>query len=280
VSLLEQLALAGLSFGRAWSASRRPATWLPWLPYLGVSLLVLAALSWCAHPMLSWFMAPLLRTIAGEEALRYPGLYQWLPRLVAEVRFVLDAVLLPAAFGGSVLAFAAHFRGEEPDAGAHLRETCRLAAVFVLVALPAWFAEAGVHAGLAALPGIRLASVTRALAPHAGNVVILLARAAFLYVIVHAALVQRGPVAALAAWPGSLRDGFVPALLTLVGLAVPLAVLDAAVAGPLGTFGDRMPEAAVAFAAIRAGLATVAGVLAAGTATLVWLAALAPREDA
>jgi len=103
VNLYEQVALVGLSFGHALRASRRPATWLPWLLVPGTSLLALLALAWCAHPLLSPVMAPLLRASVGEEALRYPGLYVRLPEIVVAIRFVLDGLVLPVAFGGSVL---------------------------------------------------------------------------------------------------------------------------------------------------------------------------------
>ncbi len=280
MSLLEQVALAGLSFGHALRASRRLAMWLPWLLVPGTSLLALAALAWCAHPLLSSFMAPLLRASAGEEALRYPGLYRLLPQIVAGVRFVLDALVVPVAFGGSALAFAAFYRGQEPDTGALLRETLRRAPVFVLAALPVWLAEAGLRAGVAALPGMRLAGLARVLAPHVADAALVLVRATFLYAVVHAALVRRGPAAAVASVPGSLRDGFVPALLIMAVLGVPLAALDAVATGPFAAFAGRVPESALLLAGLRAALAALAGVLASGTATLVWLGALAPREAA
>lgn len=280
MSPLEQVALAGLSFVRAVREARRLAPWVPWLLVPGAGLLALAALTWGAHPLLSWFMAPLLRASAGEEALRYPGLYRRLPRIAADLRFLLDAVVVPVACGGSALAFATLYRGGVPRAGGVLRETLRLAPVFALAALPVWLAEAGLRAGLAALPGIRLASLTRALAPQAADVMLLLVRAGFFYVVVHAALERRGPFAALASVPGSLRDGFLPALLTLVVLGLPLAAVDAVAAGPFAAFASRVPESALALAALRFALAAVAGVLATGTATLVWMGALAPREDA
>lgn len=280
MTLLEQLALAMLSFGHALREARRPAAWLPWSLVLVASLLALVALSWCAHPLLSWFMAPLLRVSAGEDGLRYPGLYRRLPRIVADIRLVLDALVVPVAFGGSVLAFAAAYRGRDADPGALLRETLGRAPVFVLAALPVWLAEVGLRAAVAALPGIRLASLTRALAPHAADVALVLVRATFFYAVVHAALARRGPLAAIASVPGSFRDGFVPALLTLVVLGVPLAVLDAVAAGPFAAFASRVPESALLLAVLRDLLAALAGVLAAGTATLVWLGALAPGESA
>jgi hypothetical protein len=280
VNLLEQVAFAGASFGHALRASRRTAAWLPWLLVPGASLLALVALAWCAHPLLSPVMAPLLRASVGEEALRYPGLYRSLPKVLGGIRFVLDGLLLPVAFGGSALAFAALYRGREPGAGEVLRETLRLAPVFVLAALPAWLAEAVLRAAVAALPGIRLASVTRALAPHAAVAALVMVRATFFYVVVHAALARRGPVAAVASVPGSFRDGFVPALLTLIVLGVPLAALDAVAAGPFAAFVSRVPESAMLLAMLRDVVAGLAGVLAAGTATLVWIAALAPGERA
>ena len=154
-----------------------------------------------------------------------------------------------------------------------------LAPVFVVAALPAWLAEAGVRAALAALPGVRLSGASRALAPTALGALAVMVRAAFLCAVVHAAVLRRGPWAALASVPGAFRDGFVPALLLLVVLGLPLAAFDAISAvGPLGTFAGRVPEAALAFAGLRAAAEALAGVVASGTATLVWLGALASQE--
>ena len=272
--------MVGLAFGHAVREARRPAAWVPWLLVPGAGLLALTALTWSAHPLLSWFMAPLLRASAGEEALRYPGLYRRLPQLAADIRFMLDAVVVPVAWGGSALAFAALYRGGEPRVGGVMREALRSAPVFVLAALPVWLAEAGLRAGLAALPGVRLASLTRALAPQAADVVLVLVRAFFFYVVVHAALERRGPVAAVASVARTFRDGFLPALLTLVVVGVPLAGVDAVAAGPFAAFAQRVPESALLLAVLHDVLGAFVGLLATGTATLVWIGALAPREAA
>jgi hypothetical protein len=101
------------------------------------------------------------------------------------------------------------------------------------------------------------------------------------YNVTHAALARRGPLAALASPVASCRDGFVPALLVIVALGVPFAVLDRlASSGPLASFTGRVPEMALVFGAVRLGLEALAGVLATGTASLVWMGALQPREEA
>ena len=114
---LEQAAFGWQCLLGALSAARRPVLWAPWAALLGVQLIVLVACAWSAHPALSWIMAPLLRWLEDDAALRYPELFRRLPGLARDAGLVLGALVTPVVAGVSVRMFERHYRGRPAAAG-------------------------------------------------------------------------------------------------------------------------------------------------------------------
>lgn len=111
--------------------------WAPWAALAGVQLLVLACLVQFAHPAVSWFMAPLLEGVAGEQALRYPNVFRLLPGLYGRAAVVLSIALGTLAAGAGVWMFARRLEGGRPRAAEGLRAALGRAFALVAAGLPA-----------------------------------------------------------------------------------------------------------------------------------------------
>ena len=280
MSLLEQLAFAVLSLAAALREIRRPAAWAPWLPVFGLSLLAVLALAWAAHPALSWVIAPLLAACGRTDALHYPALYRQMPELLGPVGIALGALVVPFASGAATLAFASAYRGGRPRLAGAMRETMRRWPALVLATSPVVLARLALLALAGGLGTVRISNATRALLPGAGELALLLVRAACFYAVAEVMLERRGGLRALAAVPGSLARGFAGALLALALAGLPALFLGAIAGGPLAAFSARVPETAALLALARAALDAAAGALLAGAATMIHMGAVAAREDA
>jgi hypothetical protein len=220
---------AGEQFLLGWEALRRSArhlrsfsVWVPGLLVAGVQLAVLGALAWFAHPAFSWFMAPILRRMAGEEALRYPNVFQIMPALYGRAGLVVEALLGAIMAGATVWLFARRFEGRPAAASAGLAVAGRRAAALVLAGLPGtllivlvlgvsdrWLVDHG---------GPRL--VRHAI--HYGALgIALVVQAFFLYAIAYVVLEGRGVLRAWGGLPAAAQRGFWGALFISCVLYLP-----------------------------------------------------------
>jgi hypothetical protein len=272
---LEQAAFGWQCLLGALPAARRPAVWAPWAALFAAQALVLVACAWGAHPALSWFMAPLLRWVEGDAALRYPELFRRLPVLARDAGLVLGALAAPVVAGVSARLFEREFRGRPGPARAAWAEGASRAGALLVGALPVTLAALGLHAMLGNLGGVRLSGVARLAAPAATGAALLFVRVIFAYVPALVMLERRSGPAALAAVRSTLAPGLLAAAVPLVLLA-PLAAAGTALSSASLALVDRgVPEAVMAFVLARALAESLAGLLASGAVTLAWLGAVA-----
>lgn len=278
MTFFEQLALGWQCFWRSLRESRRAELWWPWARLLVMYVAVLLAIGFAPEPRVSWFMAPLVRWAASDDALRYPELYQRLPGLWKWAQLVLDAVVAPFAAGVAALLWSERFRGA-PLEGAEARSLVRRRWFALLLAtLPVSLTAVAGHAALSALAQVRLSGLTRTLAPQALEAAVFLVRSACFFVVPMVMLDPRGPRRALFAAAGRLGVAFVPSLvasLLLAACAWPLQAMLARPASLLTVAPETVLVVSAAFAlqhALLLGIATGAG-------TLLYLSVLVPGED-
>lgn len=278
MTFLEQLALGWQCFARTLRESGRSALWWPWARLLVLYVSVLLAIGFAPEPRVSWFMAPLVRWAASDDALRYPELLQRLPGLWKWAQLALDATVAPFAAGVAALLWSERFRGA-PLAAAEARALMLRRWFALLVAtLPVSLVAAGGHLALDQLAHVRLSGLSRALAPRALEAAVFLVRAACFFVVPMVMLDPRGPRRALLAAPGRLGLAFVPSLVASLLIAACAWPLQAALARPaawLAVAPEMVLVLAFAFAVQRALLLG----LAAGAGTLLYLSVLVPGED-
>ncbi len=278
MSLFEQLALGWQCFARTVRESGRSELWWPWARLLVLYVAVLLAIGFAAEPRVSWFMAPLVRWAASDDALRYPELFERLPGLWKWAQLVLDATVAPFAAGVAALLWSERFRGA-PLEGAEARALVwRRWFALLLATLPVSLTAVGGHVALGALEQVRLSGLSRALAPKALEATVFLVRVACFFVVPMVMLDPRGPLRALFAAPGRLALAFVPSLVA--------SLLIGACAWPLGALIARpealvtvAPEMVLVVSAAFAVQRTLLLGLAAGAGTLLYLVALVPQED-
>lgn len=278
MSPIEQAALGWQCLLGAISAARRPAVWAPWAVLLALHALFLLACAWASHPALSWLMAPLLRALQDDRALRYPELFRRLPVLSREGGLALSALATPVIAGVSVRLFELVFRGERPEARAAWSEGFARAGALFVVAAPLVIAACGLHTMLISLADVRLSGLTRLAAPYVAGGALLFVRAALAYAPALVVLGRRSGPGALAAVPGTWRGGFVAAAVPFVLLS-PLLAAGTVLVG----FAPRLvqlgvPEAVLLAVLARAGAEALAGMLASGAVTLVWLGGVGEEE--
>jgi len=276
---LEQVALAGQALARTLALLARPATWAPWIVLGAVQLALVVALWHFAHPWLSWALAPFIAGAGGEPLLHYPEVFRVLPALFGRANLVVGALLGPVVIGAATLLFARAFRGEPARAGAALAAAARLAPALVLVQLPFHLLVLGAGAVLGGVAGggrgLPALIATAGLA--AASVVL---QSLFLYAAALVALERRGALAALAALPRTWARGFWAALvLGAAGVAalLPFRLLEE----QTGLLVERgTPELAVALVVAQIAAGLLVWYALAGSATLVYLGAMAPEDEA
>lgn len=281
MTVLEQWVLGVQCVLRTLRESGRMCVWRPWGPAFGVFAALLALLVLAAHPLVSWAMAPLVRALAGDRALRYPGVFLELPGLLGRCAIGVDALVLPLATGVTTLLFADVFRGARPEASLAWERSRGRWLALIALGLPACLAALGVQWLLAQLPAIRLSDASRALVPPLGVLAIFLVRAACFWLAPALLLERRSVPQVFAAIPGTFARGFLPAASALGLLALaqwPFRVLLERSSLAV----DRGAPELVAFACLLwVALHLAVACLGAGAATLLHLAALAPeRQDA
>lgn len=278
MNLLEQLVLGWHCPLRALRECFRSALWRPWWPLLAGYVVMLLAIAFAAHPLLSAFMAPAIRMAAGDDALRYPELFRRLPGLWRWAQLAFDALVTPFAAGYSALLWSERFRGVALHPSQARAAMLRHAPVLLLATLPVTLATVLGNVALDSLVNVRLSGLSRALAPQAIGAIIFLVRAACFYAVPMVMLDRRGSRRALLVLPGTLGKGFVPALVACLLLALvqlPFAVL---LAQP-GALAERIPEAVLGVALVSAFVSVALAGLASGAGTLLYLSSLLPGED-
>jgi hypothetical protein len=280
VSLFEQVALALQALRHTLAALRSPRLWVPWLVLGACQLAVVLAIWHFAHPVLSWFMAPLLRALAGADALHYPNALEMMPRLYDRADVVLGALLGSVMIGASAPLFAEHFRGGVPRVGPALRAALRRAPALVLCQLPFNLLVTGLVFGVGGLLEARGGGgvVSRA-AEFAVASLALVVQAAFFYVTARLVLDPRGVGGALAGVPSDWRRGFAPAL-TVGALTVLLLLPLHWVAGREDLVVSRGRPELVGWLTVVELLAGLLNwFLLTGSATLIYLSVLQGRRE-
>jgi hypothetical protein len=281
VNLFEQIAVGWQSLIRVIAAMRHAALWTPFAALALCELLVLLALVGFAHPLLSWFMAPLLRQAAGESALRYPDLFRSLPGLYAEADVFIGALVGAIVVGAATLMFADYFRGLKPSVSAGLSGAWRRSFALILASLPfnlvvfglshwseSWMATRGSGRLVQAIVYFLILGVSIVL------------QSLFFYVTSLIVLERKSVLGALAGLPDTWRRGFWSA--TFVGILLLTPLL------PLHYLSDRadvivdrgIPEL-TAWLVVAQGIVGLAlWFMLAGSATLVYLSLVRREEEA
>jgi len=274
VNAIEQLALGVVALGRVLGESTRPAIWRAWLPVLAAQAAFVVLVAFGAHPLVSWFMAPLLRAITGGDPLHYPELFQRLAALCARADLVVVALLLPLGAGAATRRFAEAF-GRAPTPGGVRNDALAL----VAVGLPAVLVGLVIQLGLDRMGGVRISGISRLVLAQLGALVAMGVQAATLYVFAEVTLGRRSVVGTFARLLPSFRSGFLPALVVLALLGLPMIAFAAV--EPMAASGrwHDLPELAAVVAIARALLQTVLWMLAYGVATLVWLGGIVPEGE-
>ena len=276
---LEQLMLAWQALRHTLPQLWRPGLWLWVLPLALVQLTVVALLWHAAHPAVSWFMAPLLVRLTGDDTLHYPRIFELMPTLYQRADVGLGAVLGAIGIGAATPAFAARFRGEPLGGRRALGDAFRRAPALVLVQLPfnvllfllstfagAWLERRGAG-GL----------VSR-VAPLAVTGVSLLIQAAFFYAAALVVLEKRSAVSAWRALPSTWRPGFLPALLVGASTLLLLLPLQAPGVSAALLVQRGRPELAGALTLLHVFAGWLNAFILTGAATLLYLSAVRGRE--
>jgi hypothetical protein len=271
MSTLEQVAFGWQCLLATLRACRSRAVWGPWALLFSLQAAGLAALAGCAHPAFSWFMAPLLRAVEGDAALRYPEIFRRLPALARDTGLVLAAFVTPVVAGISARLFERRFRRSSGPAAGAWAEGAARAGALLLAGLPVTLAAVGLVAMLHNLPLVRLSSAARALAPAGAGIALAFVRTAFAYVPALVVLGRRPARDALAAVSATWVPGFVPAGTVLLLLA-PLTLAAGALASASVSLVDRgAPEWIAAVVLVRAAVDAFILMAASGAVTLAWL---------
>ncbi len=270
-----------------WEALRRSARhlragslWVPWVVLGAVQLLVLACLAGFAHPAISWFMAPLLRRLAGEDALRYPNVFQLMPALYGRASVLVDAVPGAVMAGAALWLYARRFEGHPARAGAGLAVAVRRGLALVLVNLPG---AVLIHAVLiggqwwnANHGGPRLMRF----GVHYGTLGLALAvQAFFAYAAAYVVIEGRSALQAWARLGEAARRGFWAALFVSAVLFLPHLPLNLLGRAVPAVVQRGRPELVTGLVGTEILVGLVTSLLLAGCVSLVFLSAVAETAE-
>lgn len=278
MNLLDQLTLAWQSLRHTVPQLWRPRLWLWALPLGAVQLLVIASLWNAAHPLVSWFMAPLLVTVSGADTLHYPRIFELMSGIYGRADALIGALLGSVAIGAAIPAFAAHFRGEPVHPRVALGEAFRRAPQLIAVLLPFNVAllllDVVVRTWLA--PRLGGGLVGRVL-PLAVTGFSLFIQAAFFYAAPLVMIEGRSALAALRELPATWRHGFLAALFVSIATLLLLTPVHLPGVTPGLLVEKGVPELAgwLVVLEMAAGLLNV--FILTGAATLLYLSAARPR---
>jgi len=275
MNVIEQVMLGWQCLRYASRQLLSPALWAPWLMVGGVEALALAALWWFAHPWVSWLMAPLLTSAAGEGVLRYPNLFRVLPGLFARVDLVVQASLGALAAGVATALFAVRSADRTASPGAAWRQAGRSVLRLVLVNLPLTLIAVGLSYGLdLALQARGSSSSSRHLAHGMSLGLIFVVQAWFLYANALVMLGGYGWLGALAALPRLAARGMAGAFFMAVLTLVPLLLVQGLTATVASLVDRGVPETVGWLVAVQLVVTLVSSFLLTGGAAVYYQSAL------
>jgi hypothetical protein len=274
MSPADQLALAWQSLLFVVRQMTRPALWAPWAILAGLQAGAVVALSFAAHPWLSPVLAPLVRRLAGESALRYPDLFLALSGLYARVDLVLAALVGAVTLGASAALFRDVALARRPSARAALALALRRAPALIAVQLPYHMLALGWSNAVVALLGVRGGLMARA-AFVIALLGVVVAQALFLYAAAFVIVERRGAFGTLRSLPHGWRHGIWAALPLCALMVLPLLPLHfLSGLGPVIAERGR-PELLAILALTQIAIAAGTGFLLSGAATLVFVGGIA-----
>ncbi len=279
MNLFEQVALGWQCLWQIRREALRAQLWGPWCVLLLAQVLVVVALAGAAHPLVSFGMAPLLRWATHEDVVRYPELFRRLPALASHGAAALGWVLGSLVAGVATRQFAERFRGSRVPAAKAWGEVLPRWPALLLAALPVALVGWGVQVLPAAMAGVRMSSITRNLLPVLLAGVGLVVTAMLLYTTALVVIERRNAFAALREVPRTWAIGFLPGLVVVVLASLMRLPLDR-LALATGMIVDKgVPELAAVLALGQAVLGAFTGFLQTGAGTLVYLSAVATRDE-
>lgn len=279
MNLFEQIAVAWQSLIRVLAAMRRGRLWAPFALLAASEALVVLALVWFAHPLLSWFMVPLLRQASGEATLRYPNLFRVLPGLYAQADVFIGALVGAIVVGAGTVMFADYFHGTKPSASAGLGEAWRRAFALILANLPFNLLVFGLGRWsedflTSRSSGQLVQGIVYFLILGASVVL----QSLFFYVSALVVLERRSVLSAFSGLPETWRRGFWAATFIGALLVAPLLPIHY-ISDRAGVIVDRgVPELTGWVVAVQGLIGLMLWFLLTGSATLVYLS-LVRRED-
>ncbi len=275
----EQLALGWQCLWHTRRELVRVELWGPWLVLLLAQAIVIALLAFAAHPLVSSFMAPLLRLATTEDIVRYPELLRRLPALAAQGAVVLGLLLGSLTAGVATRQFVDRFRGSPVRAPLAWSEALRRWPALLIAALPVALIGGLVQRLPEALSTVRMSSLTRSLLPEAFGAFGMLLTALLLYTTALVMIERRNAFAALREVPATWKRGFLPAFVVVVLVTLVRLPLDRLTLASRVIVDRGIPELAIALALAQATVAAFAGFLMTGAATLLYLTVVADREE-
>lgn len=272
----EQVALAWQSLRRTAALMPRAALWAPWVVVAAIQAAVLASLWWFAHPLLSRVMAPLVARMAGPDALHYPEVFIHLPNLYSQIDLLVVAIPGSVMLGAATRLFAQAHMGRTPTVGGALREALARAVPLVVIHAPFNLLLFAFTSGVSFVVGGRGGLVVAAAFMFVilGSVIL---QSLFLFVTALYMLGRHSIRQTFAGLGQTWRHGFWSALTLGVLLLVPLLPLHV-ISGQTAVIVARgTPEISGTLVALQMVVTLLVGFLLAGSATLVFLAAM-PRR--
>ncbi|MBI1799886.1 MAG: hypothetical protein HYR73_09420 [Candidatus Eisenbacteria bacterium] len=281
MNAFEQVAVAWQALLRSAAKLRRAGMWIPLLVFGATQFLVLASLWSFAHPLVSWFMVPLLHRIGGDGLLRYPNVFRVMPALFGQADLALGATVGAISVGALTIRFAAGARGTPIGAGSALGLAARRALPLVLANLPFnvlvfalsfgldwWLASRGSGGAVRKFSGLVVLS---------GSIVL---QSVFFFVTCEVVLAGHGVLGALAAVPRAAARGFWAAMFLGVLLVLPLLPIQM-LSGRSSMLIDRgSPELVGWMLVAQIVIELVIWFLLAGGATLIYLTLIEERAGA
>ena len=278
MSPTEQIAIAWHAFLRTLALLARPALWAPWLVLAAAQAGVLGLIWWFAHPLVSSFMAPLVRAVGGADALHYPDIFSHMPGLFSRADMILIATLGAVVLGASSRLFANAHTGTDLRPGRALASALKQAFTLIVVLLP--------FNALLALLSMGLAFVVTGqgwLLERAGYLFGLAAsvmlQAFFLYATQVVMLERRGIRGTFNALSRTWGHGFFAALILGSLMLLPLLPLHF-LSGQTARIVDRgSPDLIGVMVLLQIAVAVGVGFVLNGSATLVYLSTMTRREE-
>ena len=137
-NLFRAVGMAAWSFRSAFACALRGRIWLPFLLIAVIQGLILAALLNWYRPALSWLAVPVLESLGGKGAVRYPVFFLALPSIYSQVVLIVTVVLTCVMVGAAMILFAQAYgtgQGKPAWATAWRRYPALVAVTGVLAAL-------------------------------------------------------------------------------------------------------------------------------------------------